>query len=194
MYYIMFVYIIYSTIFTLIMNETQFIMNTKFQYHTEWLTKQYVAKLEEIFEGHEFQNVSYVNDLCDTIDMDGMINIMLPNSVFDNHDNEDFTCFTIRDAYGNHIESATFKTFDDMVEFIKNKLLIGMVGNDVGYWFLGTKETHKGVAIANPNRCVDGRYEIYQDLNKSHEEYYGDVFLRACRRIEFTLEAHQDTY
>tara|TARA_R100000654_G_C2653403_1_gene123552 strand:- start:48 stop:518 length:471 start_codon:yes stop_codon:yes gene_type:complete len=155
---------------------------------------QYVAKLEEIFEGHEFQNVSYVNDLCDTIDMDGMINIMLPNSVFDNPDNEEFTWFTIRDAYDNHIESATFKTFDDMVEFIKNKLLIGMVGNDIGYWFLGTKETHKGVAISNPNRCVDGRYEIYQDFNKSHEEYYGDVFLRACRRIEFTLEAHQDTY
>lgn len=169
-------------------------MTTRFQYHTEWLTKHYVAKLEEIFEGHEFSNISWKNDLCDTIEMDGMIAIMLPNSVFCDHDNEEFTHFTIRDAYGNHDESASFSTFDEMVEFIKNQLLIGMVGNDVGYWFLGTKETHKGVAITNPNKCADGRFDIYQDLNKCHEEYYGDVFIRASRRIEFTLEAHQDTY
>jgi hypothetical protein len=180
------------------MNETQFIMNTRFQYtewyHTEWLTKQYVAKLEEIFEGHEFDNVSYGNDLCDTIEMDGMIAIMLPNSVFQDHDNEEFTMFTIRCPFGNHDEIVSFAKFDEMVEFISNKLLLGKVGNDDGHWFLSSD----GVAIANPNKDSVGMLYLDRDTSKGGleidpQEYYRDPYLKAHQRIELTLANTKDT-
>lgn len=176
-------------------------MNTKFQYHTEWLTKQYVAKLEEIFEGHEFTNISWKNDLCDTIDMDGMIAIMLPNSVFDNHDNEEFTMFTIRCPFGNHDEIVSFAKFDEMVEFISNKLLLGKVGNDYGHWFLSSKYSVvkcDGVAIANPNKDSVGMTYLDRDASKGGfetdpQEYYREPYLKAHQRIELTLANTKST-
>ena len=180
------------------MNIKTHIMTTRFQYHTEWLTKHYVAKLEEIFEGHEFTSISWKNDLCDTIEMDGMIAIMLPNSVFCDHDNEEFTHFTIRCPYGNHDESASFSTFDEMVEFISNKLLLGTFSfNPEGrpcadgdsYWFLSSD----GVAIQNPNKSSCGRFYL-EALSKHHEDYYGDAYVKAHQRIEVTLANTKDTY
>jgi hypothetical protein len=185
------------------MNIKSIIMKTQFQYHTEWLTKQYVAKLESIFEGHEFTNISWKNDLCDTIEMDGMIAIMLPNSVFCDHDNEEFTMFTIRCPFGNHDEIVSFAKFDEMVEFILNKLLLGTFSLDSdgrpyadgeSYWFLSSD----GVAIKNPNKSSCGRFYLDMDrwlggLEIDPQEYYRDPYLKAHQRIEFTLANTKDT-
>lgn len=163
-------------------------MKTQFTYHTEWLTKQYVAKLESIFEGHEFTNVSWKNDLCDTIEMDGMIAIMLPNSVFCDHDNEEFTHFTIRCPRGNHDEMLTFAKFDEMVEFILKKLLY-----NESYWFVSSDD----VAITNPNKSKCGRFYLDMDASRGGleidpQEYYRDPYLKSHQRIEWILAIFED--
>jgi len=160
------------------------IMTHKFEYHTEWLTKQYIAKLEEIFEGHEFTNVSYVNDLCDTIEMDGMIAIMTPNSLFEGESNEDFTSFTIRQADGGeHNYIVTLNTFDELVAFISDKLLLEFDSGD-GHWFVS-----QGTIIYNPTRTFCGRFQVC--LQGTPEDYFGESYTQAYKRVEDILKARE---
>lgn len=82
---------------------------------TKQMTNQLIKWLED--KEYEVVDTSYGNDLCDSIEIDNKIHVMLPNSFIDDESLEHFTSFCVRSIDGAQ-EGELFSTINEVLEHL----------------------------------------------------------------------------
>jgi hypothetical protein len=100
-------------------------INLYIMIHSEELSRVNFKAIDEQLKG--FYDVSYKNDLCDSVYCDELdILIYLPNSLVDDMNKELFNTFSVilneQELKGDRIESNPFDSITDVIEFIKSNI------------------------------------------------------------------------
>lgn len=86
--------------------------------HTKQMTKQIIDWLVD--KDYEVEDVSYGNDLCDSLIVNGRVHIMLPNSFIDDESNELFNSFVVKKDEEQEGEVA--HSVDQVLELINKNM------------------------------------------------------------------------
>lgn len=139
--------------------------------HTKQMTKQIIDWLVD--KDYEVEDVSYGNDLCDSLIVNGRVHIMLPNSFIDDESNELFNSFVVKKDEEQEGEVA--HSVDQVLELInKNMSKFFRVS---GYW-KDTKTEFSDLLVKEFDDMEDDETDEFifyyglseEDLKNSSEE------------------------